>query len=55
MNGLIISQKANLRKVSRSSSGVWYARVGFEFDVSKSLGGSRYTDDCFDFHLCTDL
>ena len=37
MNGLIISQKENLHKVIKSGreAGVWYARVGFEFDVSR--------------------
>ena len=29
--------------------------MGFEFDASKSLGGGRYNDDCFGFHLCSEL
>ena len=29
--------------------------IGFDFDASKSLGGGRYNDDCFGFHLCSEL
>ena len=39
----------------RRNSAVYYGRKGFEFDASKSVGGGRYNDDCFGFHLCSEL